>query len=73
MTTHIDSQTLVAYAAGMIVDEDALEPIEEHLLICEECRVVVTHADRQLRLSEGESERLLSRPSGYSRPIKARR
>lgn len=43
---HVNDRTLVAYAAGMIDHESTLAIIEEHLLMCQECRDVVDHVDR---------------------------
>lgn len=46
MTDHIDNRLLVAYAVELVIDEETLAKIEEHLLVCQQCRDVVTLADR---------------------------
>ena len=34
---HVEQELLERYALGEVHDEDELGPMEEHLLICEEC------------------------------------
>lgn len=60
MPDHIDNRLLVAYAMDMVDDENTLSHIEEHLLICEDCRNVVTLADRHARSDPEQISRVTS-------------
>jgi predicted nucleic acid-binding Zn-ribbon protein len=42
---HIDEDLLEEYALGRLTDEAVIAPIEEHLLICEECRMKLIDAE----------------------------
>ena len=55
LMNHPDEHLLDRYALGQIVDESQLTRIEEHLLICEECRESITRVDelrRVLKISQ---------------------
>jgi len=44
---HPDGQLLMRYAVGQLSDQDQLARLEEHLVICEECRDAVSAASHQ--------------------------
>ena len=56
MTEHVPDERLAEYSKGLLM-EPQLESVEEHLLICERCRVRLTEFDNEWGLN-GKLERL---------------
>ena len=50
MTDHLTDERLTAYSKGLL-DEPQLGQVEEHLLICERCRVRLTKFDGEWGLN----------------------
>jgi anti-sigma factor RsiW len=50
ITEHIPDDQLANYSKGML-DESRLGEVEEHLLICERCRVRLTEFDNEWGLN----------------------
>lgn len=42
---HLSEELLDEYVRGTLPSEDAIEFVEEHLLLCERCREVVSETD----------------------------
>ncbi|MCL5742619.1 MAG: hypothetical protein M1541_01640 [Acidobacteria bacterium] len=59
---HIDDDALEAYSLGRLVDTEAA-PIEEHLLVCAECRDRLTGWDDYIAAMR-KAMRALSTASG---------
>jgi anti-sigma factor RsiW len=50
MTEHLPDERLAEYSSGQL-DEPQLGEVEEHLLICERCRVRLTEYDHMWGLN----------------------
>lgn len=50
MSDHIPDEWLAEYSRG-IMEEPRLEEVEEHLLICERCRLRLTEFDNEWGLN----------------------
>jgi anti-sigma factor ChrR (cupin superfamily) len=50
MTEHLPDERLAAYSKGLL-EEPQLGEVEEHLMICEKCRMRLTELDNEWGLN----------------------